>query len=143
MTGDVIPPLRSIFFVAAFVFLIAGAPAFSQATDPNALTGTWTGRLSSHNYESFPVTLVVTKTGTGTLHGAVNQISRCLKDATLVFSANGSNVVLAGTDSEGDTVTLRGAVDDAGTTLMLNYIVNGSASARCETDQGEGTLDKH
>jgi hypothetical protein len=142
MNGHAILPLRSTLFLTAFVLLLAGVTAFSQTTDPNVLTGTWTGRLSSHNYESFPVTLVITKVGTGTLHGAIDHISRCLKDAMLLFTMNGSNVVFAGTDAEGDTVTLNGAVDSAGTTFSLNYIVNSSAIARCETDQGEGTLDK-
>ena len=51
-------------------------------------------------------------------------------------------MVLAGSDPEGDSMTLRGTVDASGTLLNVRYIVNGSASGKCETDQGSGTLGK-
>ena len=58
------------------------------------------------------------------------------------MTVNGSNVVLAGSDKKGDTVTFEGTVDNTGTVLKLNYIINGSASARCEIDDGTGTMGK-
>ena len=128
--------------VRFLLFCLATLPLLAQSPDPSTLTGTWVGRLSSRNFESFPVTLIVSRTGKGRLRGAVNLISRCLKEATLQLTMDGQNVVFAGSDPDGDTVTLKGTLDSAGTALTLNYIVNGSASARCETDQGEGTLDK-
>jgi hypothetical protein len=54
-----------------------------------------------------------------------------------------SNVVLAGSDEEGDSVTFRGTADQSGTVLTMNYIVNASASGRCEMDRGRGTMGKH
>src|ERR1700719_3344295 len=57
-------------------------------------------------------------------------------------SVNGSNVVLEGSDEKGDTLTFRGTVDNTGTMLTLHYIINGSASRRCEIDNGDGTVGK-
>jgi hypothetical protein len=131
-----------MWWLIILILCITDLPASAQSVGSSALTGTWTGRLSSRSFESFPVTLIINNTGTGKLRGAVNLISRCLKDATLEITMNGSNVVLAGSDPEGDTVTLNGTIDSAGTVLTLKYIVNGSMSAKCETDEGEGTLDK-
>jgi hypothetical protein len=39
---------------------------------------------------------------------------------------SGSNVELAGSDADGDIVAFSGTVDNTGTILKLNYIVNGS-----------------
>jgi hypothetical protein len=55
---------------------------------------------------------------------------------------SGLNVVLAGSGPNGDSITFKGTVDSAGTQLTLNYILNASASGKCETDDGAGTLDK-
>jgi len=55
---------------------------------------------------------------------------------------NGSAVVLAGSDADGDNITFRGTLDSTGTLLSLNYVLNGSAGRRCETDNGSGTLGK-
>ena len=142
MTDHPIRAIRNMWWLIILILGITDLTASAQSVGSSALTGTWTGRLSSRNFESFPVTLIINKTGTGKLRGAVNLISRCLKDATLEITMNGSNVVLAGSDPEGDTVTLNGTIDSAGTVLTLKYIVNGSMSAKCETDEGEGTLDK-
>jgi hypothetical protein len=53
-----------------------------------------------------------------------------------------SDVVLAGSDEEGNNVTLRGTLDNTGTLLKSTYILNGSATGGCETDDGTGTLRK-
>ena len=50
--------------------------------------------------------------------------------------------VLAGSDEEGDNITMRGTVDKTGTLLKASYILNGSATGRCETDDGTGNLAK-
>lgn len=114
----------------------------SSETTPASLTGTWEGRFSSRNFASFPVTLVINQGVGGKLAGAVNLISPCLRNATLEITVQGSNVVLAGGDPQGDTITFEGSLDDQGTQLTMSYILNGSASGRCETDDGSGTLDK-
>src|SRR5215469_12602177 len=55
---------------------------------------------------------------------------------------NGSKVVLAGSDQEGDSLTLHGTLDSTGSLMQATYILNGSASGRCETDDGTGNLSK-
>jgi len=37
---------------------------------------------------------------------------------------------------------VRGTVDKTGTLLKASYILNGSATGRCETDNGTGNLAK-
>ena len=65
-----------------------------------------------------------------------------LKGAQLEVTVTGSSIVLAGSDEEGDSMTVRGTVDSTGTLLKASYILNGSASGRCETDDGAGSLAK-
>jgi hypothetical protein len=127
------------FSTAGSSVIQAGAGA---ATNPPPLTGTWHGTFSSRNFASFPVTLVINQ-GVGVkLTGAVNLGSPCLRNANLQLTVSGLNVVLAGSGPKGDSITFKGTVDSAGTQLTLNYILNASASGKCETDDGAGTLDK-
>src|SRR5215831_20087241 len=137
--------------VALLLFILApfgraGSSAIQAGTGPGTspppLAGTWHGRFSSHNFASFPVTLVINK-GVGVkLAGAVNLGSPCLRSANLQITVNGSNVVLAGSNATGDSITFNGTLDSAGTQLDMKYILNASASGKCETDDGAGTLDK-
>ena len=60
----------------------------------------------------------------------------------LHIKINGSNIELAGSDADGDSVTFSGTVDNGGTMLKLSYIINGSPSGRCEIDDGVGTMAK-
>ena len=116
--------------------------AASAGTNMLPLVGTWQGTFSSHNFASFPVTLVINQ-GVGVkLTGAVNLGSPCLRNANLQVTVNGSSVVLAGSSAGGDSITFNGTLDSAGTQLDMKYILNASASGKCETDDGAGTLDK-
>jgi hypothetical protein len=115
----------------------------SQAGTTPSIMGTWEGRFSSHNFASFPVTLVINQGFGGKLTGAVNLVSPCLRNADLEITTQGSKVVLAGSDADGDTITLKGTVDDRGTELTMTYVLHGSGSGGCETDEGAGTLNKH
>jgi hypothetical protein len=118
----------------------AGAAA---GANPPPLAGTWQGRFSSRNFASFPVTLIINQ-GVGVkLTGAVNLGSPCLRSANLQVTVSGLNVVLAGSDVNGDSITFKGTVDSAGTQLTMSYVLNASASGKCETDDGAGTLDKN
>lgn len=118
----------------------AGAGA---ATHPPPLAGTWQGRFSSRNFASFPVTLIINQ-GVGVkLTGAVNLGSPCLRSANLQVSVSGLNVVLAGSNTKGDSITFKGTVDTAGSQLSMSYVLNAGASGNCETDDGAGTLDKN
>jgi len=134
-------------FYALLMFLIAAlcvsspTAAGSPASD---VQGTWSGSFQSDhpNMEPFTMTVVITPDSSGHLVGVSDLVSECVRGIKLQVTVNGANVVLAGSDPEGDSMTLRGTVDTSGTLLNLRYIVNGSASGKCETDQGSGTLAK-
>jgi hypothetical protein len=88
------------------------------------------------------MTVVINPDSRGHLIGTSSLNSDCLKGVQLEVTVTGSQVVLAGSDEEGDSMTVRGTVDKTGTLLKANYILNGSASGRCETDDGAGSLAK-
>jgi hypothetical protein len=108
------------------------------------LTGTWTGKFVSKNPEfpPFTITVVINSDSNGNLVGKSTLNSRCLKHAQLKVMFEGSKIVLAGSDQQGDNITLRGTLDDTGAILKSAYILDGSATGRCETDDGTGTLTK-
>jgi len=106
--------------------------------------GTWSGTLySKHsNVVPFTITVQISADSRGRLVGASTLSSDCLKGAQLQVTVSGSQVVLAGSDDEGDSITVHGAIDGTGARLKSSYILNGSASGRCETDDGTGDLMK-
>ena len=106
--------------------------------------GIWSGTFySKHsNIAPFTITVEINRDTRGHLVGASRLNSDCLKDAQLEVTVTGSKVVLAGSDEQGDNITVRGTVDAAGTLLKSTYILNGSATGRCETDDGTGDLAK-
>ncbi len=131
--------------------LYASTPA-DQATSAAGSTqqpatdirGTWSGTFfSKHsNVAPFTMTVVINPDSRGHLIGTSTLNSDCLKDVHLEVTVTGSNVVLAGSDENGDNITVRGTVDKTGTLLKASYILNGSATGRCETDNGTGSLAK-
>jgi hypothetical protein len=127
------------FCILAILTAGWSSPESARASD---FAGAWHGTLSSRNYESVPVTLLINQGVGAKLTGAVNLISRCLRDADLSVTTAGSNIVLAGTDPDGNTVTFKGSLNDTATKLAVTYIVNGSAGGDCETDDGSGTLSR-
>ena len=106
--------------------------------------GTWSGTFfSKHsNVSPFTMTVVINPDSRGHLIGSSTLNSDCLKDVRLEVTVTGSNVVLAGSDESGDNITVRGTVNKTGTLLKASYILNGSATGRCETDNGTGNLAK-
>src|SRR5437660_6148317 len=114
------------------------------STQQAATTGTWSGTFySKHsNVTPFTMTVVINPDSRGHLIGSSTLNSECLKGAQLEVTVTGSTIVLAGSDEEGDSMTVRGTVDSTGTLLKASYILNGSASGRCETDDGAGSLAK-
>jgi nitrous oxidase accessory protein NosD len=86
--------------------------------------------------------VVITPNSTGRIVGSSTLTSHCLKGAQLQVTVTGSTVVLAGSDKAGNTMTLRGSLDSTGTLLKSTYVLNGSATGACETDDGTGTLAK-
>jgi hypothetical protein len=120
-------------------------PSSSAQRTATDFTGTWSGTfLSKHaDVAPFTMTVVFTHDADGHLTAASTLDSNCLKkDVRLEVTVKGSQVTLAGSDEEGDDITVRGTVDGTGTMLKANYIINGSASGRCETDDGTGNLAK-
>jgi len=111
------------------------------ATD---VRGTWSGTFfSKHsNVPPFTMTVVISPDSRWHLIGSSSLNSDCLKGAQLEVTVTGSQVVLAGSNEAGDNITVRGTVDNTGTLLKAKYILNGSATGTCETDDGTGTLAK-
>ena len=130
----------------------AGNPDGKQTTSATGSTqqaatdvrGTWSGTFfSKHsNVAPFTMTVVITPDSRGHLIGSSSLNSDCLKGAQLEVTVTGSQVVLAGSNEAGDNITVRGTVDNTGTLLKAKYILNGSATGTCETDDGTGTLAK-
>jgi hypothetical protein len=105
--------------------------------------GTWSGVFRSNSsLPPFTMTVVIDQDAQGKLIAKASHNSSCLKDLRLQAFADGRQLVLAGTDDAGDTVTLRGKIDNTGTLLTWKYVSNGSMSGRCESDTGSGTMGK-
>jgi hypothetical protein len=111
------------------------------ATD---VKGKWSGTFFSEDSSvaPFTITVVINPDSRGHLVGDSTLDSDCLKGAKLEVTVTGSEVVLAGSNKEGDNMTVRGTLDTTGTVLTSTYILNGSATGGCETDNGTGTLAK-
>jgi len=138
---------------AAYLYASTPADAQSkQATSAAGATqqpaaevrGTWSGTFfSKHsNVAPFTMTVVIDPDSGGYLIGTSTLSSDCLKEVRLEATVTGSKVVLSGSDESGDNITVRGTVDKTGTLLKASYILNGSATGRCETDDGTGNLAK-
>jgi hypothetical protein len=121
--------------------IAAGSTAQSSLRD---LVGTWSGTFQSAQTETSPFTMTIeiAPDSEGRLVGNASPAADCFKDTALQVMVNGATVVLSGSDPEGNNVTFRGGFDSSRTLLKMHYAVNGSASARCESDEGEGTLGK-
>ena len=124
----------------------AKPPAASVAT-PQAssdVAGTWSGMFQSARSQTSPftMTIVIAPESNGQLMGKASLASDCFGDGDLHVIVTGETVVFAGHDAEGNNITLRGGLDDSRTILKMHYVVNGSASARCESDEGDGSLGK-
>jgi hypothetical protein len=134
-------PFRPLLLSLLSLMAFARAAALYAATD---VTGTWSGTFSSNHsgVAPFTITVVITPDSRGHLVGNSTLNSHCLKAAQLEVTITGSTVVLAGSDKAGDNMTLRGSLDSTGTLLDSAYILNGSATGGCETDDGKGTLMK-
>lgn len=133
-------------FLLVSLLALGVAVPFAIAKTPTAsdLAGTWSGTFQSDhaNVAPFTITVVVNPDEKGHLIGKSDLESPCVKGIRLQVTIEGSNVVLAGSDEEGDSLTFRGSMDASGTLMNMRYIANGSASGRCETDQGAGTMGK-
>ena len=120
----------------------------ATASGPNKIAaevrGTWSGTFYSKHSNMMPFTMTVeiTPDAKGHLIGTSSLSSNCIRGAKLHVTVSGATVVLAGSDEEGDNITVRGTVDSSGSLLKSTYIMNGSATGKCETDDGTGELAK-
>lgn len=131
--------VAALVLASAILLAAQNAPSAAGGNPP---VGKFTGNFLSHHFPSFPLTITISQDSNGKFTGVAALGSRCIANATLTIAVNGSNISLAGSDPEGDNITFKGMIQPGGTQLTLDYIVNGSASGRCETDQGTGTLFK-
>jgi hypothetical protein len=108
------------------------------------LPGTWSGTFfPKHSSVSpFNITVGIGKNAQGRLTGNATLNSQCLHAAQMELTVNGPTVVLAGSDEQGDSITIRGGLDPTNTLLQVSYVLNGSASGRCESETGTGNLGK-
>ena len=150
-----VPSFLLLMTMTGAISLYAASPVDGQSQQatssanstqqPTAdFTGTWSGTfLSKHaNVAPFTLTVVVNPDSQGHLIGSATLNSDCLKDVRLEVTVVGSKVVLAGSDEDGDNITVRGTLDKTSTLLKAKYILNGSATGRCETDDGTADLAK-
>jgi hypothetical protein len=126
--------------------LCASSPVDAKSGQAAAadVTGTWSGTFfpKHANVAPFTMTVVINQDADGSLVGDSSLNSNCLKGVRLKVIVTGSKVVLAGSDEHGDNITVRGTVDSIGTVMKSTYILNGSATGTCETDNGSGNLVK-
>jgi hypothetical protein len=151
----VLAPSLLLMVVMPAASLYAG----DRADDPNArvastdisaqqaatdVKGTWSGTFFSKrpNAPAFTMTVVISADSQGHLIGNASHDSECLKDLQLQVTVVGSKVVLAGSDEDGNNITVRGTLDATGTMLKAKFILNGSATGKCEADTGTGDLAK-
>ncbi len=120
------------------------SPTASKQQAETDIRGTWSGTFfSKHsNVAPFTMTVVINPDSRGHLIGSLTLSSACLKRAQIEVTVTGSTVVLAGSDEDGDNITMRGSMDKAGALLKATYILNASATGKCETDDGTAELAK-
>lgn len=108
------------------------------------VTGTWSGTFQSRqpSFSPFTITVVIHADPNGRLVGDSSVGSDCVRDGTLVVTGSGSNIVMAGGDEENNHITFEGTIDKTGTVINMKYVLNGSPGARCESDDGTGTMVK-
>jgi hypothetical protein len=117
-----------------------------SSQQPASLLGTWSGNFQSSSSDrtvpAFSITVQISPDSAGHLVGSASLNSECLQQVKLQVQIQGAAVVLAGSDSVGTTLTIRGAIDQTGTLLKVNYIMNSTGSGTCEVQNGTGTLGK-
>jgi hypothetical protein len=141
---------RNGFWLGVFLSLfLAAAPSLGatpqhSAATANNLMGTWSGTfMSQHeNVDPFTITVVIDRDAKGNLVGTAELSSNCIKGTKLQVAVNGADISLAGSDEDGGNITFHGTIDSSGTVLDLRYIVNGSSSGRCESDNGTGNMGR-
>jgi hypothetical protein len=115
------------------------------AAPEDDVVGTWSGTFRARHAQKAPFTLNITVDQNK--HARITNtsgITSCLArgDVDLHVIVNGTDVVFAGTDNNGNSITFHGTIDKTGKVLTFNYVTNGSASGKCESDDGTANLQK-
>ena len=141
MTSTRLPFRALLLSLLSIMMTIMRAVPLYAATD---IKGRWSGTfVSNHSgVPPFTITVAINANSRGRIVGSSDLTSHCLNSAQLEVTVTGSDVVLAGSDKDGNNMTIRGSLDNTGTLLKSSYILNGSATGECETDDGTGTLTK-
>jgi hypothetical protein len=131
-------------FMIGVPFLQASPQQNNPVVPAVNLKGTWSGTfLSQHeNVDPFTITVVIDQDSKGNLIASTQLSSDCVRVTKLQVTVKGTKVTLAGSDQDGANITLLGTVDSSGAMLDLRYIVNGSSSGRCESDNGTGNMGR-
>jgi len=131
-------------FMIGVPFLQASPQQNNAAVPAINLKGTWSGTfLSQHeNVDPFTITVVIDQDSKGNLIASTQLSSDCVRVTKLQVTVKGTKVTLAGSDQDGANITLLGTIDSTGAMLDLRYIVNGSSSGRCESDNGTGNMGR-
>lgn len=144
----------AVLLLPFVVLLVSTTLAWGASTDdpPAApaqptpdLSGTWTGTLAQKTPDgpSYAVSVSISPDSKGVLWGTTTLDSKCVKNPRLKVRINGSTVALVGSDADGDSLSLKGTLDNTGKVLTMTFTANGSASGRCESIRGTATLQKH
>jgi len=150
-------PLLSWWLLVSITGAVFLSPTFAQTQNktstisaramqgvPAFVTGAWSGTLfpKHSNVPPFTITVVIGPDVHGNLVGISTLSSDCLRAVDLEVTVTGSRVVLAGSDETGNNITVRGTLDKTGALLKVSYVLNGSATGRCESEIGIGSLAK-
>src|ERR1700739_2860468 len=95
---------RALLLSLLSLMTIMRAASLYAATD---VKGRWSGTFHSNHSDVAPFTMqvVIDPDSRGHIVGSSTLTSHCLKGAHLEVTVTGSNVVLAGSDKEGDNIT--------------------------------------
>jgi hypothetical protein len=131
--------LAATGFLAA---MVDNPPAAGQNAPD--LSGTWTGTLEQKSPEgpTAAMSINIAADANGGLLGTATLDSKCVKNPRLKVRVEGNNVKFVGSDAQGDSLSLRGTLDQTGKILTMTFSANGSASGRCESVKGTATLQK-
>ena len=125
------------------VALLCLSGTLATQDQAGVLPGNWSGTMQSVVAGSPLVALTanINRDSSGAITSTFHMTNGCLIDMSLSVAVSGTQITFAGSDEKGDSLTFRGTLSSSNR-LSLTYSLNGSASARCEADQGTAILTK-
>src|SRR5690349_16550646 len=116
---------------------VAGTTRLDDHASPDlksaaaAVIGNWSGTFfpKHQNGHPFAATISVSADAKYGLIGSSRVVAPCIANPALHVNLIGSQLELAGSDADGDTILIRGTVNETGKQITdVTYIINGSAS---------------